>query len=101
MRIDRGFVKNSLENAPRSAEMGKQLHFTQAQLNRKRILWFRFWIVPERFLRTRVRKAQNEIGFKSKYWVRSFRLSFENFIFDFNNTSYSNIASNFVILLSW
>ena len=30
-----GFVKNSLENAPRSP-VGKQLHFTQAQLNRNK-----------------------------------------------------------------
>ena len=35
MRMKRGFVKNSLENAPRSP-MGKQLHFTQAQLNRNK-----------------------------------------------------------------
>ena len=35
MQMKRGFVKNSLENAPRSP-MGKQLHFTQAQLNRNK-----------------------------------------------------------------
>ena len=35
MRLKRGFVKNSLENAPRSL-MGKQLHFRQAQLNRNK-----------------------------------------------------------------
>ena len=35
MPMKRGFVKNSLENAPRSP-MGKQLHFTQAQLNRNK-----------------------------------------------------------------
>ena len=35
MRMKRGFVKNSLDNAPRSP-MGKQLHFTQAQLNRNK-----------------------------------------------------------------
>ena len=43
MRMKHGFVKNSSENAPwseRSAmggpAMGKQLHFTQAQLNRNK-----------------------------------------------------------------
>ena len=36
MRMKRGFVKNSLENVRRSAGMGKQLHFTQAQLNRNK-----------------------------------------------------------------
>ena len=35
MRMKRGFVKNSLENAPRSP-MGKQLHFKRAQLNRNK-----------------------------------------------------------------
>ena len=35
MRMKRGFVKNSLENAPRSP-MGKQLHLTQTQLNRNK-----------------------------------------------------------------
>ena len=35
MRMKRGFVKNSLGNAPRSP-MGTQLHFTQAQLNRNK-----------------------------------------------------------------
>ena len=35
MRMKRGVVKNSLENAPTSP-MGKQLHFTQAQLNRNK-----------------------------------------------------------------
>ena len=35
MRMKRGFVKNSLENAPRSP-VGSQLHFTQAQLNRNK-----------------------------------------------------------------
>ena len=35
MRIKHGFVKNSLENAHRSP-VGKQLHFTQAQLNRNK-----------------------------------------------------------------
>ena len=35
MQMKRGFVKNSLENAPRS-RMGKQLHFTQAKLNRNK-----------------------------------------------------------------
>ena len=33
--MKRGFVKNSVENAPRSP-LGKQLHFTQAQLNRNK-----------------------------------------------------------------
>ena len=36
MRMKRGFVKNSLENVRRSAGMGKQLQFTQAQLNRNK-----------------------------------------------------------------
>ena len=36
MRMKRGFVKNSLEDVRRSAGMGKQLHFTQAQLNRNK-----------------------------------------------------------------
>ena len=102
MRMKRGFVKNSLENVRRSAGMGKQLHFTQAQLNRNKdfvdpVLDSSRAVPP---IRTRVRKAQNEIGFKSKYWVRSFRLSFKNFSFDFNNASYSKMTSNFVILLS-
>ena len=34
--MKRGFVKNSLENVRRSAGMGKQLQFTQAQLNRNK-----------------------------------------------------------------
>ena len=101
MQMKRGFVKNSLENAPRSP-MGKQLHFTQAQLNRNKdfvvpLLDSSGAIPPDK---GRVRKAQNEIGFKSKYRVRKFRLSFENFSFDFNNASYSKMASNFVTLLS-
>ena len=36
MRMKRGFVKNSLENVRRLAGMDKQLHFTQAQLNRNK-----------------------------------------------------------------
>ena len=36
MRMKRGFAKKSLENVRRSAGMGKQLHFTQAQLNRNK-----------------------------------------------------------------
>ena len=35
MQMKRGFVKNFHENAPRSL-MGKQLHFTQAKLNRNK-----------------------------------------------------------------
>ena len=36
MRMKRGFVNSFLENVRRSAGMGKQLHFTQAQLNRNK-----------------------------------------------------------------
>ena len=36
MRMKHGFVKNFLENVRRSAGMGKQLHFTQAQLKRNK-----------------------------------------------------------------
>ena len=80
--MKRGFVKNSLENAPTSP-MGKQLHFTQAQLNRNKdfvvpVLDSSRAVPPDK-----VRKTQNEIGFKSKYRVRKFRLSFENFYFWF------------------
>ena len=94
MRMKRGFVKNSSENAPcseRSAAFhagaikpeqgfcGSCFGFFQS---------VRCW-----FLRTRVTKAQNEIGVKSKYLVRSIRLSY-----DFGNAPYSKMASNFVLL---
>ena len=36
MRMKRGFVKSFLENVRKSAGLGKQLHFTQAQLNRNK-----------------------------------------------------------------
>ena len=92
--MKRGFVKNSSENAPcseRSAAFhagaikpeqgfcGSGFGFFQS---------VRCW-----FLRTRVTKAQNEIGVKSKYWVRSIRLSY-----DFGNAPYSKMASNFLLL---
>ena len=85
-------------------QKGKQLHFTQAQLNRNKDFcgsgFGFFQSVRCRFLRTRVTKAQNDISVKSKYRVRSIRLSFENFIFDFDNAPYFKMAWNFVIRLS-
>ena len=63
-------------------QKGKQLHFTQTQLNRNKDFcgsgFGFFQSVRCRFLRTRVTKAQNDIRVKSKYRVRSIRLSFEN-----------------------
>ena len=94
MRMKRGFVKNSSENAscsersaafhagaikPEQGFCGSGFGFFQS---------VRCW-----FLRTRVTKAQNEIGVKSKYWVRSIRLSY-----DFGNAPYSKMASNFLLL---
>ena len=99
MRMKLGFVKNSSENAPWS-ERSAALH-AGAIKPEQGFLWFGFGFFQSvrcKFLRTRVTKAQNEIGVKSKYRVRSIRLSFENFISDFDNAPYSKMASNFVIL---
>ena len=92
MRMKSGFVKNSSENAPWSERAGA-LHAGAIKPEQGFCgSGFGFFqSVCCRFLRTRVTKAQNEIGVKSKYRVRSIRLSFEN-------APYSKMASNFVIL---
>ena len=93
------FVKNSSENAPWS-ERSATLHvgaITPEQGFCGSGFGF-FQSVRCRFLRTRVTKAQNEIGVKSKYRKRLIRLSFENLFSDFDNAPYSKMASNFVLL---
>ena len=97
--MKRGFVKNSSENAPWSERSAALLAgaIKPAQGFCGSCFGF-FQSVRCRFLRTRVTKAQNEIGVKSKYRVRSIRLSFENYFSDFDNAPYSKMASNFVLL---
>ena len=99
MRMKCAFVKNSSENAPWS-ERSAALH-AGAIKPEQGFCGSSFGFLQSvrcRFLRTRVTKAQNEIGVKSKYRVRSIRLSFENFISDSDDAPYSKMASNFVIL---
>ena len=85
--MKRGFVKNSSENAPCS-ERSAAFHAGAIKPEQGFcVSGFGFFqSVRCWFLRTRVTKAQNEIGVKSKYWVRSIRLSY-----DFGNAPYSNI----------
>ena len=98
MRLKCAFKKNSSENAPWS-ERSPTLHagaITQQGFCGSGFGFFQS--VRCRFLRTRVTKAQNEIGIKSKYRKRSIRLSFENLFSDFDNAPYSKMVSNFVLL---
>ena len=96
-----GNVKKTAVERTRTplGQKSKQLHFTQAQLNRNKDFcgsgFGFFQSVRCRFLRTRVTKAQNDISVKSKYRVRSIRLSFENFIFDFDNAPYFKMGGKF------